>query len=169
MTDTRNLSANEAIKKIKEIVKDIKNCIFTTNLEELPLSARPMHAKDVDEEGNIWFFMERKGEHYKELQNDNRVQLFFSSTGKIEFLSVYGKVNFSGDMEKRKKMWSVMDKAYFTGPEDEELILAKVQPLAAYYWDTKNGKIISLLRIVTSAVTGKKQDVGVKGKLRIKN
>ncbi|MGK7388760.1 MAG: pyridoxamine 5'-phosphate oxidase family protein [Candidatus Cyclobacteriaceae bacterium M2_1C_046] len=167
MTDIKNLTDKEAIKKIKEIVKDVKSCVFTTNLDSLPLEARPMHTKDVDDEGNLWFMLTKEGDHYTALQKDIRVQIFYSSQSKTEFLSYYGKAELIDDKEKKNKLWSAVDKTYFDGPEDKNLILAKIKPSDVYYWDTKHGRMVALFKMLSSAVTGNKKDIGVKGNLDV--
>jgi hypothetical protein len=39
--------------------------------------------------------------------------------------------------------------------------------LESYYWDTQDGKIMSMVKIVTAAVTGKGMDGGVEGNLKV--
>ena len=45
--------------------------------------------------------------------------------------------------------------------------MIKVIPQEGYYWDTKNNKVISLIKIATSIVTGKTNDDGVEGTLTV--
>jgi len=40
----------------------------------------------------------------------------------------------------------------------------KVSPEEAYYWDTKSGKMVSMLKILASAVAGKTFNEGVAGR-----
>ena len=61
-----------------------------------------------------------------------------------------------------------MAKAWFPEEKDDiHLTVIKVHPLDAYYWDTRDAKMISLLKIATAAVTGKTPDAGVEGKLTV--
>lgn len=167
MGEIDNKANKEAIKKLQEITGDINTCVFTTALDTLPLSARPIYTKEVDDHGDMWFLLTKDGDHYKELQEDERVQLFYSSTGKSEFLSVYGHADLVDDKERQKELYSDLDKAWFDGPEDPKIAVARVHPKEAYYWDTKHGKVVSLLKIAQSAITNKKADDGQKGKLDI--
>lgn len=167
MSDINNLSDNKALEKIKDIVGDAKSCVFTTNLEQLPLSARPMYTKEVDDEGSLWFILTKQGNHYKEIQQDDRVQLFFADTGSAEFLSLYGKAELITDKERQNELWSSMDETYFEGPDDPNIAIAKVKPSDGYYWDTKNGKLISLFKMATSSISGNKDDIGEKGSLNL--
>ena len=56
-------------------------------------------------------------------------------------------------------------KAWFDGKRDPDISLIKIVPDTAYYWDTVHGKMVSLIKIAISAVSGKKMDDGVEGKI----
>jgi general stress protein 26 len=65
-------------------------------------------------------------------------------------------------------MWSSIAKAWFTeGKDDPAISLVKVTPEEGYYWDTKNNKMISLIKIAAAVVTGKTMDGGIEGKLNV--
>jgi general stress protein 26 len=164
----QNLTNQDAIDKIKDLVKSEQMCLFTTQLTSVPLSTRPMSAMETDEHGNIWFFSAKSSDKNLHIQADPRVQLFFSHPASSEFLSVYGSASITTDPEKIDKYWSSIIKAWFPeGKDDPELTLLKVAPEEAYYWDTKNNKMISMVKILTSVVTGKTMDDGIEGTLKI--
>jgi hypothetical protein len=59
-------------------------------------------------------------------------------------------------------------KAWFTkGEDDPEITAIWVKPTDAYYWVTKNTKMISLIKIFSSVLTGKTSDDGVEGKMKL--
>lgn len=168
MGDTKNLSDTEAIEKIQDIARDADICLFATNLTRLPISARPMSTQKVDDDGNLWFLSSKSSEHNKDIAMDNRVQLFYSHKGSSEYLSVYGEATILVDREIAKELWNPIVKAWFPeGVDDPELTIIKVVPSDAYYWDTKNNKTVSLLKIIAGAITGKTMDDGVKGKISV--
>jgi general stress protein 26 len=164
----KDLRHNEAIRKIREIVDHTKICLFTTRLSETPLQTRPMVCLEVDDEGNLWFFSDEESDKNMEIATDERVQLFFSDQGNSEFLSVYGHAMISSDRKRIDELWHPMVKTWFKGGKDDPaLSVVMVMPEDAYYWDTKNGKMISLIKIVTSMVSGKTLDDGVEGTLTV--
>ncbi len=168
MGDTMNLIDTDAIKKIKELAKDANICHFVTNLSSTPLSSRPMATQKVDDEGNIWFLSDKDSDKNHDIKADNRVQLFYSANSSYEYLSVYGTAEIIFDKEKIHEMWTNFAKAWFTEGEDDPAIsLLKVTPQDGYYWDTKNNKIVSLIKIAKSIVTGKTDDNGIEGRLKV--
>ncbi|MEO6820308.1 MAG: pyridoxamine 5'-phosphate oxidase family protein [Ginsengibacter sp.] len=168
MGQTKNLHNEEAIKKIKELVDDIKTCMFCTEVQNLPFKTRPMATLEVDDEGNLWFMSSKESNKNDEIKTDDQVQLIYAKTGDSEFLSVSGKANIITDQQKIDELWSFYAKAWFQGgKEDPNITVIKVIPDNAYYWDTVHGKVVSLLKIAASVVSGKTMDDGVEGKISV--
>lgn len=168
MGNIENLSFKEATEKIKKLVDAADICMFTTALTELPLSTRPMSTQKADSEGNLWFFSEKESDKNEHIEVDNRVQLFYANKSTYEFLSVYGTAEISTDKQKIEELWTPMVKTWFQeGKDDPSLTVIKVVPQDAYYWDTKNNKLVSLIKIIASVATGKTMDDGVEGKLSV--
>ncbi len=168
MSEVKDLSNQEAIGKLKDLVKSAEIGLLTTSLTKIPLSTRPMGAQQVDDEGNIWFFSGKDSHKNEDIEQDNRVQLFFANKGNVEYLSIYGEASEVTDKEKAKELWSPIAKAWFhDGVDDPNLSLLKIKPLDVYYWDTKTNKAVSLIKIAVGAITGKTMDDGIEGKLNL--
>ena len=166
--DVENLSHEKAIGKMQELVKHNSMCLFTTSLTKLPLETRPMSVQKVCDQGNFWFLSADNSNHNAEIEKDPRVQLFFTNENDAEFLTIYGTATISKDRTKINELWSSLVKAWFPeGKEDPHITVIKVTPEDGFYWDTKNGKAISLIKIATAAVTGKPMDGGIEGELSV--
>ena len=166
--EEKNLMGKEAIEKMKELVEHNRICMFTSNVEEVPLQTRPMTTQEVDDEGNFWFFSPKDSHKNYEVRSDARVQLLFANTSASEYLTVYGMATIVNDRKKIEQMWSPMVKAWFQeGKDDPNLSLIKVAPEDAYYWEPKQNKMVTLLKIASSAISGKKMDIGQQGSLKV--
>ena len=109
---------------------------------------------------------DRDSDKNQEINQDSRVQLFFSNPANYEFLSVFGEASISQDRQKIDELWTDMAKAWFPeGKDDSRVTVIKVTPQEGFYWDTKDGKLVSLIKILASAVTGKTFQEGVEGKI----
>jgi general stress protein 26 len=165
-TEIEDVHHGEAMKKIKELADAADICLFTTNLTKLPLSARPMSRQKIDDNGTMWFFSHKTSHKNEHIQQDNRVQLFFSNRNSSEYLSVFGIAEIIKDSAKAKELWSPIAKTWFNGgPDDPSLTIIKVIPQDGYYWDTKDGKLVTLLKIAAGAITGKEIDGSIEGKV----
>ena len=163
-----DLKREEAIAKLQELAKDINICMFCTDLDQQPFSTRPMAVREVDDEGNLWFISSASSHKNMEIKEDENVQLIFAKPGSTQFLSLYGKASIFRDQEKIKDLWTPIANAWFDeGKNDPDVTVLKVSPSEAYYWDTPNGKVVTLLKIAAAAVSGKSMDTGEQGRLEV--
>jgi len=168
MGDVKNLLQTDAIKKLKELAEDIGICMFCTDLGRVPFQTRPMETLKVDEDGDIWFLSAASSDKNDEIRHNSDVQLIYAKNPDAHFLSVSGKASVSRDKAKIEELWTKKAAAWFKeGKQDPNLTVVCVKPVEAYYWDTKNGKMIALLKNVISAVSGLKIDSSVEGKMRL--
>lgn len=164
---TKNLYDDKAREKIKEIAENVDFCMLVTNMDEKPLSAVPMSTKQVDDHGAVWFLSLNNSEHNKNIEKDSDVQLLYSGTSDMEFLSIYGEAYIETNREVIHELYSKADNAWFDGKDDPNITAIKVNPKEAYFWDNKNNKAVTLFKLGMAAVTGDKQDIGEKGKLNL--
>ena len=131
---TENLNHAEAIKKLKELSESAKFCMFCTDLETLPITARPMGLRETDAEGNMWFLSSEESNKNFEIKEDNRVQLFFMNNSSSEYLSVYGKAFIYKDKNTIEEKWTPIANAWFEeGKEDPKVTVIRVTPDETYY------------------------------------
>lgn len=166
---TENLTHLEAIKKIQKLSTNARICMFCTELEKTPINSRPMTLQETDDTGNLWFISSEASNKNFEIKEDRRVQLFFMNNDDSQYLSVYGVASVYKDKATIKEKWSSMANAWFDGKDDPNVSIIRVEPKESYYWDTKAGKLVSLLSFVASAVTGVKTNHsdGVEGNATI--
>jgi general stress protein 26 len=167
--NVKNLDQEKAVEKMKELVDHTNTCLFTTSFDQTPVQARPMATQKVDDDGCFWFFSEDESNKNFELEKDSRVQLFYSNPGKSEYMTVFGHATIITDRNKIEELWTPIVKAWFKGGKDDpSLTLIQVSPEQAYYWDTKNNKMISLVKIVGSIFSGKVMDDGIEGAMSVR-
>ena len=102
-----------------------------------------------------------------DIEKDKNVQLLYSGTSDMEFLSVYGEAFIETNREVIKELYSKADNAWFDGDDDPSITAIRVNPKEAYYWDNKDSKMVTLFKLGMAAVTGDDQDIGEKGKLNV--
>jgi len=166
MSNVQNLAQNEAIKKLQDLTEDAPIAMLCTNLSNIPFSTCPMATQKVDDAGTIWFLTGADGQHTLDIQADPRVQLIYSNTGDYAYLTVYGTGEIMRDQAKIDELWNPLAKVWFQGGKDDpNLRVLKASPQDGFYWDTKNNKTVSFLKMIASLATGKTMDDGVQGSL----
>lgn len=164
----KNYEGEAAIQKLKELAENARICMFVTLTTDRPLPSRPMAVQAVDNDGALYFYSVADSDKNHEIAVDSSVQLFFANNSNSEYLSIYGTASISQNREKIKELWTPWAKIWFqNGPDDPELTLISVKPESGYYWDTKHNKVVQLLKIATSIVSGKTLDDSVEGKLKV--
>lgn len=168
MSDYKDLSNKAGVDKLKELIEAADICMFVTDLNARPSNSRPMSTQKVDDDGNIWFLSKVTSDKNDEIEADSGVQLFYSNKSSSEYLSVYGEAEIIVDVHKTKEIWTPLAKVWFTeGPTDPLITIIKVKPIKAHYWDTKSGKLVSLLKMGAALVTGTTMDDGIQGKIKV--
>lgn len=165
----KDLSGEEAKKKIKELTDSAKTCFFCTTIKEgKPFDTRPMSVQKLDDDGNFWFLSANDSHKNAELKSDDKVQLLFQGSSYSEFLNIYGTATVSQDKEKIKELWEPILKVWFTeGVDDPRISVIKVEPTEGYYWDNKHGNAVAFVKRLAGAAVGQTIDDSIEGKIKI--
>ena len=138
----------QKFEKLRDIINDIKVAMLVTSEDELELRARPMFTVDIDSGHNIWFFTNDDSGKVAEIINDHHVNLTYACPDDGKYLSVSGRANLIDDSKRKHELFSYFNKAWFPqGADDPNLLLIKVNPSEAEYWDTSGNSLVQLFRI----------------------
>jgi general stress protein 26 len=168
MDEINNLSGGEAIKKLKELSKEINICLFCTDIQNgKGATARPMATQQTGEDDYLWFLSDKNSDKNKEIARDPNVQLFYSDTNKSSFLTFTGIATIVNDKHKIDEIWSPLHKTWFQGGKDDPSIsLIRVEPIEGAYWDSKGNRAINFVKMIASVVSGKDLVDGEEGQLK---
>lgn len=167
MSENKNLIAEEAVSKLQELVGKSSTCMFATHLAKIPFHVSPMRVQETDYEGRLWFFSSADSTRNRHIDADPRVQLIFTNTPDMEFLTVYGTASVSTDRELIDRLWDGLVEAWFDGKDDPNISLICVEPAAVHYWDTEDGRLVTMAKILTRAATGADIEIGHHGTLNV--
>jgi len=161
----KNLENQEAIDKLKKIAEDVRICMLASADGENGPHGWPMSTIKVEDDGTLWFFTKDQQAVTDRLQNDHDVTLFYSHPGKNEYLTVQGSVTFVSDRAKMEELYTPVLKAWFpNGLDEPDIVLLKVAPNEAHYWDADAAKTVVLFSMANAAKTG---EIGNHGELVI--
>lgn len=147
---------NPQLKKVKDLVGDIRIAMLTTVDADGYLVSRPMACMEMDEEGNFWFFTKKGSPKVDQIeQQEQQVNLSFADAGDSSFVSVSGIATERHDRAKIDELWSDMAKPWFPdGKDDPQLTILKVAPHLAEYWDSSASTMVRYLEMARAIVTG---------------
>jgi general stress protein 26 len=164
---SENLQGSAAGEKIRDIAKRTRVCMFTTDPTAYPSDSRPMSLQHSDDDGTVWFLSSSESRKNQDIARDDRVMLTFQNDDKYEYLVLHGRARVHTDRATIDKHWTSFANAWFEGKDDPRLTVLSVRPEHGHYWQTESGKIVSLIKMSFSAITGAKtDDGGVDGELK---
>lgn len=147
------------VTKVAELAKDIRIGMLTTQDGAGNFISRPMAQQEVEFDGDLWFFAERGSRKVQQINANPRVGVTLTSND--TWISLNGSAQVVDDRAKAKELWNTWVEAWMPqGPEDPSVVLIKVSPESAEYWDTPGGRVASVLSFVKAKVTGQPYDGG---------
>ena len=147
------MAETTGVAKLIELTKDIRIAMFTTIDAEGHFVSRPMAQQLTEPDGDVWFFAERDSRVVEEITANPHVSLTFSSND--TWISIDGAAQVVDDSAKAKELWNAFVEAWLPqGPDDPSVVLIKVDPHTAEYWDSPGGRVASLISLVKAKVTG---------------
>ena len=112
------------------------------------------------EENAVYFLSDTRRHKDDEIQRSPNVNLAFAHPGSQSYVSLTGIAFVSNDRAKIKELWNPYAKAWWSGPDDPNIRLLKIDQKSAEYWDSP-GKFVSTVLMAFKAITGSKSaDLG---------
>ena len=168
MSEFKVLSGPGGIKKIGELIKEVRICMMTTAAGDGSFDSRPMATQETEFDGTVWFLTRHESGKVHEIEENDHVSLMYADPSNHSYVTAKGKAKISRDKAKIEELWNPMFKAWFPeGQDDPSIAVVKVEVDEADYWDSSSSKLVFGLKYLARAVTGGKVDVGEQGKVLV--
>jgi general stress protein 26 len=153
----QNLTREQMVAKVAELIKDINVAMMTTEAEDGLLHSRPMATQKTEFDGTLWFFTGYSTGKISEIDWNPEVNLSYSEPNHSRYVSVSGTAEIVDDRAKVEELWSDIYKAWFPqGIDDPDLCLMKVDVTFAEYWDVPSGKMVQAFGFLKALATGER-------------
>lgn len=149
MKNTLKQSSQENYHIIGQIIEDLRVAMVTTlPADGIPVS-RPMYVQEVDENGHLWFFALQNSALMRQVRENHRVNVTFSSVEQSKFLSTSGIATEIYDRKKMEEIWDSNLKGWFTeGLETEGLVLLRLEMEDVEFWDEPSSPVARAMGFV---------------------
>lgn len=145
--------------KALELMKEFKTAMLITHGDGNSFHARPMVVTEVNDSGCVTFLTDIGSPKAREIRSDSQVALTFQSDR--AFMAVTGRASVRRDPEQAKRHWSMMDAAWFDGPDDPSIGIVTVELETAEYWDNRGRNLLGFIGSwVRGVVQGDRPDHG---------
>ncbi|MEJ1155031.1 pyridoxamine 5'-phosphate oxidase family protein [Microbacterium marmarense] len=156
MTETQmtELSATDASARVKELVEDIDFTMLTTIDVGGTLVSRPMSTRQMDENGDIWFFTADDSKKADEVDADSDVGLSYCDAKGMRFVSIGGRARIVHDRTKMEELYTQsLDIWFENGLDTPDIALLRVTPVETEFWEPAHGKVVMAAGMLKSLVT----------------
>ena len=156
------MTKDPQLEKYVELARDIREAMLVTeDTQTGGLRSRPMSNAGVDDDGTIWFFTALASEKVQEIYHDRNVNVAYSKPSDAQYVSVSGKAKIVSDIATKKRYYSEVNDAWFSGPEDPQASLIKVTPEVVEYWDDNDVKLFTFAKILATALSSSDEEYKV--------
>ena len=143
------------IADLKSRIKPIRFAMFTTINADAVLASRPMTSQDMDDEGNLWFYTSTTTQLWEDIVTNPQVNLSFSEPSENVYVSISGRAERVVEREKIRALWNPAVQAWYPhGPDDPHVMLVRVVPHAAEYWDSSASNMVQMFNMAKAVLTG---------------
>lgn len=152
--------------KVRDLMDDIKICMFATLDEQHRMRARPMWLAGIEGD-TAWFYTSADSPKTDQIGHDGRVLMAFASTTQQDYVSVHGQARVERNTAKQKQLWSEGMRTWFPGgAEDPRISLIAVAIEGAQYWDSPSSTVVHAYGYAKALLTGEPPHPGEVGKVR---
>ncbi len=162
-----DLTGADAIAKLADIADDATTCMFTSDPTAYPPHVTPMALQAVEDDGAVWFISSTESQRNADIARDPRVVLTIQNDKKLSYAACCGTATIHTDDATIDRHWTAFANAWFEGREDPRVSMIRVAVDEGHYWETENGRVVGLAKMLFAAATGKGDDAGVDGRLGI--
>lgn len=153
-TQTHEVTGPEAIARVKELVEDIDFTMLTTQDATGSLVSRPMSTRQMDEEGDIWFFTLADSKKVEEAEADQDVGLSYLDAKGHRYVSVAGRARTVDDRAKMAELYTPsLDIWFEDGLDTPGITLLRVTPVECEFWEPRHGTIVMAACMLKALVT----------------
>lgn len=147
---------SKTLKDLAENMRSIDFAMLATHGPEGTIAARPMsNNRDVDYDGDSWFFADENTRMIDEIERDAEVTLTYQgSSGLLGmrplFIAIEGRASLVRDRGQFRAHWtSGLERWWPQGVDTPGLLLIRVEGIRAHYWDGRDEGELMLEDVVT--------------------
>lgn len=138
-------------EKIHSLLSDFSSAMLITSSESHPFHARPMEIAWLDPDCQVWFYTSRSSPKIGEIKQDDHALLTFQKDHS-KYLTLTGTADIVTDRTRIEALWKESFRSWFPeGVADPDLVLVRIVPQTAEFWDNSGVQGLKYLYEATKA------------------
>jgi general stress protein 26 len=160
------MSLQAHIDRVWDVMDKAGICMMTTQFNA-GLRARPMEARPDKDAGVVWFLTDQRGLKDDEINAMPAVGLTFVYEPEKIYLSLTGEAFVAHDPDRAKALWNEKQKLWWSGPDDPNLRVVRVELEKAEMWDGPASSAVAAFEFAKARLTGGKPNLGENRKVSV--
>jgi general stress protein 26 len=145
------MSNDRATRPLHELLAGVHIAMVMTRANDA-WTSRPLTCLEVDHAA-LRFLVDAGTDWVGELgQSDAQVHATFSDTKENTYVSVNGAAFLSADPAEIDRLWTPAAAAFFTGPEDPNVRVLRIEVTDGSWWDGPSGRIGQAIGLLRAAI-----------------
>jgi general stress protein 26 len=124
-------------ERVIDIARKIGTGMLVTETDD-GLRSRPMSLAEVTDQGELWFLTSITSPKVEQLREHPGVAVVLAEANK--YLSLTGRAELVRDPVKIRRLWAEPHRVWFKSEDDPDLVLLRIEPSFAEYWDQSGWK-----------------------------
>jgi general stress protein 26 len=154
-------------ERVWDIIEKVGIAMLTTSFPG-GLRARPVEARPERDAGLIWFVTDLRSGKEHEIEAEHDVGLVFIDAKAKAYLSITARAEVRQDHAKAAEIWKRTDNMWWSGPDDPNVRVLRVQPLTAELWDGPASAAVAAFEFAKARITGAKPNLGENRKVTVR-
>ena len=159
MTHSKTRSEQAQIDRIWQVVEGAGVCMMATQFAD-GLRVRPMVTLADRDENAVWCLTDRRGLNDHEIEFSPEVYLTFVYPNENVYLALTGEVFVNMDPEHAQALWEQMQETWWSGPDDPNLLVMRVELWRAEMWDSPINCPVADFQFAKARLFGTKANLG---------
>ena len=159
MTHSKIHSEQAQIDRIWQVIERAGVCMMATHFAD-GLRVRPMVTLADRDDNAVCCLTDRRGLNNDEIETSPEVYLTFVYPNENVYLALTGEVFVSMDPEHAQALWERMQETWWSGPDDPNLLVMRVELWRAEMWDSPINCPVADFQFAKARLFGTKANLG---------
>lgn len=124
------------------------------------MRSRPLDARPDRSAGRIFFIVDVRGLKDDEIAACPDVCFIMINAQDKAYLSITGRAEVLEDRQRAAMIWKASDEIWWSGPDDENVRVLRLEPHIAELWDGPSSSAVVRHEFLMAHTVGKKPDLG---------
>lgn len=166
MTNSKIHSEQAQIDRVWQVIEGAGVCMMATQFAD-GLRVRPMVTLADRDENAVWCLTDKRGLNDHEIELSPEVYLTFVYPNENVYLALTGEVFVCMDPERTQMLWEHMQERWWSGPDDPNLLVMRVELWRAEMWDSPINCPVADFQFAKARLFGTKANLGETSKVSL--